>query len=83
MRSLSNYKFLKILILIQFLFVVKIYLGQQNNIELNSVDFIGNDFFDSADLEDIITSKEMVDKQLLELVVVFQKIFCGCLKILK
>ena len=32
--------------------------AQETEIELNSIDFVGNDFFDASDLENIILSKE-------------------------
>lgn len=44
--------------MIQIIFVSKVFFAQQSNIELNSIDFVGNEFFDAAELEKIITLKE-------------------------
>ena len=58
MYSINNYKLLIVFIAFQLLGFSSVIFAQKDNIELSNVDFVGNDFFDTAELEDLISSKE-------------------------
>ncbi|MBK7104328.1 MAG: BamA/TamA family outer membrane protein [Ignavibacteriae bacterium] len=47
-----------IFVLISFAFTIQIFPQSENKIELAEINFVGNDFFTSSELEEIIISKE-------------------------
>jgi outer membrane protein assembly factor BamA len=58
MKIFSYKLFFYTLVFISFLGVNPGVFGQEDKIELNSIDFIGNEFFSNSELEEIIISKE-------------------------